>query len=179
MLSELRAAADRRNEAMNASRAAYIESSSSNLNNQLNSDIISPANNIPDNNTILKDITKWKLINPIESNLTGWNLDLFLPNNKLDDFICPICTDICKDCSVLLCGHIFCSECIRRAFVHRFRCPCCQERMDSLSSILPSPWHQVQILGLTVKCNRKSDMLAIDCSKQISLRNYLQHVFCF
>lgn len=79
--------------------------------------------------------------------MAGYPVDRFLP--LMDDFICAICREVCRDTCVIECGHIFCHDCIHEAAKHHSDCPSCRA---SFTVIQSSPWHTSKIRGLPVHC---------------------------
>jgi len=81
----------------------------------------------------------------------GWDQSLFLEQNRTEDYICPICTDVMRDCVETDCGHLFCEACVITALKEKQECPECRERAteDSLTQIKSI---RRKILSLRVKC---------------------------
>lgn len=83
----------------------------------------------------------------------GWVRDRFLQH--MDDFICPICHDVCKDAMTLNCGHTFCQSCITRSEANfQSKCPEC--RTFSMQ-LVPDFSKRMKINGCTVTCVYKEN----------------------
>lgn len=79
--------------------------------------------------------------------MNGYPADRFIVS--IDDYICVICREVCKDTSVIECGHIFCHDCIYEAEKLKKECPSCR---TPFTDIQTSPWHTSKIKGLEVQC---------------------------
>jgi hypothetical protein len=83
----------------------------------------------------------------------GWVRDRFLKN--MDDFICSICHEVCKDAMSLNCGHTFCQSCITRSEANfKSKCPEC--RTFSMQ-LVPDFSKRMKINGCTVSCIYKEN----------------------
>ncbi|KAL6846816.1 hypothetical protein ACP4OV_024264 [Aristida adscensionis] len=49
-------------------------------------------------------------------------------------FTCPICWNVLKAASTTTCGHIFCSECIKKAIKGQKKCPTCRKKLKARST---------------------------------------------
>jgi hypothetical protein len=79
--------------------------------------------------------------------MSGYPADRFIV--PIDDYICVICRDVCKNTCVIECGHIFCHDCIVEAEKQKQECPSCR---TPFTDIQTSPWHTSKIKGLEVHC---------------------------
>lgn len=53
------------------------------------------------------------------------------PPTTFSDKKCPICFDVLKSPSVTLCGHVFCTECLKEVVKTTKQCPICRRKMTS------------------------------------------------
>lgn len=51
------------------------------------------------------------------------------PPVQFSDKKCPVCFDVLNQPSVTLCGHVFCTECIRTVVRTSKQCPICRRKM--------------------------------------------------
>jgi len=42
-----------------------------------------------------------------------------------EEYYCPICFSVIRDCYMTLCGHLFCNDCIKECLNRKHTCPCC------------------------------------------------------
>lgn len=78
---------------------------------------------------------------------SGHLLERFI--TPMDEFVCVICREVCRDTCVLECGHIFCQICIIQASKTVQDCPSCRK---CYTNIQTSPWHRIKINGSHVHC---------------------------
>ena len=87
----------------------------------------------------------------------GYDIDLFINRDKIDDYICPICTMVARNCVEVSCGngHIFCKECIEYHFnVTGHTCPC--DRVPNITKV-NNDFVRRKILNSRVKCENATD----------------------
>lgn len=96
--------------------------------------------------------------------MNGYPLDQFTTN--MDDYICGICKEVCRNASVLCpCGHLFCNKCIVAAYTYQIKCPTCRE----VGAIQSSPWHIQKINGSMYRCKyTHNGCTKIDAVKRMS-----------
>ena len=93
--------------------------------------------------------------------LTGWPLDRFI--DPMDDFICPICREICRNASTINCGHSFCELCILRSNVSAYgdRCSLCRTKIIQQ---VPDFSKRMIINGKIMLCSNKENGCKITAS---------------
>lgn len=80
---------------------------------------------------------------------SGYPVEQF--TEKMDDFLCGVCSDVCIDASSLSCGHLYCHDCIESALLRNRTCPLCRKSADD--GIHPSHWHRRKINGSMYRCS--------------------------
>ncbi|XP_075915508.1 E3 ubiquitin-protein ligase COP1-like [Petromyzon marinus] len=58
--------------------------------------------------------------------------------DKVKDFLCPICFDTMEEAYITKCGHSFCGKCIRRSLEETNRCPNCRYLIEHPTHIFPN-----------------------------------------
>eukprot|EP01084_Bolivina_argentea_P014337 26773_1 len=59
------------------------------------------------------------LFEQIQSDGNGWNCEIFINKDKMDEYKCQSCGNICKDCVELGCDHqdndieLYCNNCLK------------------------------------------------------------------
>ena len=82
---------------------------------------------------------------------SGWTKELFLDQQKIEDYICSICLGIVRDpVETPCCGHLFCEWCLNRWYTQKPSCPCCRDTTEIV--IHPSHWHRRFIANLQIHC---------------------------
>jgi hypothetical protein len=119
---------------------------------------------------------------------TGWPLERFV--EPMDDFICPICREVCRNASTINCGHSFCESCILISNISDYgdRCSICRVKIiqqvpdfskrmaingkfitcinkefgcKTSTSVLRIQEHEKTCDFRKVKCNSCSDMISL------------------
>lgn len=87
-----------------------------------------------DDVTVLKTVThRKKTLKSLSANpITVIPSDTPLPPNPtITERKCPVCFDVIKNPSVTLCGHVYCTECIKAAVGAAKQCPICRKKLTS------------------------------------------------
>jgi len=86
----------------------------------------------------------------------GWDQSIFLEQQRSEDYICSVCTDVMRDCVETDCGHMFCDACVTSALKEKQECPDCREKV-TLTTLSPIKSIRRKILSLRVKCTGSED----------------------
>eukprot|EP01083_Nonionella_stella_P023591 65270_1 len=82
----------------------------------------------------------------------GYDLEIFVEKDKIEQYICQICQHISRDCVEVSCGngHIYCNSCIRYNFkINGHSCPA--DRAKNIT-ITANDFVRRKILASNVKC---------------------------
>ncbi len=82
----------------------------------------------------------------------GYPKEWFVDDGSLEELICAVCLDVCKDVTRTNCDHIFCSFCITECVAIKDECPKCR-RNDVLRK--PDRILKNIISSLKVKSNKR------------------------
>jgi len=56
------------------------------------------------------------------------NENITIPVKPLfEEFVCPICMDMIKNCTITACGHNYCKKCIEESINRKHVCPICND----------------------------------------------------
>ncbi|KAG8187882.1 hypothetical protein JTE90_002426 [Oedothorax gibbosus] len=61
-----------------------------------------------------------------------------LPEDKNNDYLCPICFEMITEAHMTKCGHTFCGECITSSLANSKRCPKCNFVIENSNEIFPN-----------------------------------------
>ncbi len=81
----------------------------------------------------------------------GFPVDLFLEQDKIEDFICAICTEVCRDAVETTCTHIFCSSCLTSALDQKLECPLDHTPLQ-VDQVRAAGFVRRKVLNMRVKC---------------------------
>jgi hypothetical protein len=131
---------------------------------------------VSESNDSVHDINPLQSLHPVAplvsspSTHGGWSKDRFL-HQSIDDYICSICHDVCKDAMTLNCGHSFCQSCITRSeSSFQNKCPECRTLSMHL---VPDFSKRMKINGFTVTCTYKE----FGCSTTDALSRIFTHEY--
>lgn len=83
--------------------------------------------------------------------LHGFPRELFVDKDKIEDFICAICTDVCRDAVETPCTHIFCASCLNTALAIKSECPLDHRELQS-GAVRVAGFVRRKVLDLDVMC---------------------------
>ena len=111
----------------------------------------------------------FSLLESIDSNATGWELDRF--DSVPDDVICPLCKFVCCEAMVLNCGHSFCKNCILSSKEYLSnKCPECNAFTIQL---VPDFAKRMKINGLILSCKYKKE----GCTSKEAVSRIIPHEY--
>eukprot|EP01084_Bolivina_argentea_P146233 256123_1 len=102
----------------------------------------------------------------------GYDLEIFVEKDKIEQYICQICQHISRDCVEVSCGngHIYCNSCIRYNFkINGHSCPA--DRAKNIT-ITANDFVRRKILASNVKCKHHK----FHCEWVGALRQFDHHV---
>jgi len=105
----------------------------------------------------------------------GYPTDRFVNGREIDEFLCPVCLDVVRDCvETKACGHLFCAPCIAR--LATFECPVCQA--DTTSGVQPVAYLRRRVGGLSVRCKYYKERMdgQAGCTETFALREEPRHL---
>jgi hypothetical protein len=98
----------------------------------------------------------------------GWPVERFI--EPMDDFICPICREVCRDASSINCGHSYCESCILISNISEYgdRCSLCRVKIIQQ---VPDFSKRMIINRKLMTCMNKE----LGCKTSTSVLNILEH----
>lgn len=89
--------------------------------------------------------------------------------DKIDDFTCPICSDLAYPPLKTQCGHLFCVECLTAWVKENKNCPCCRNED-------PKPHNDLFITRLMNRLNTHCFNKEKGCNFSGELSSMLEHI---
>lgn len=83
--------------------------------------------------------------------VSGYPAELFVRQEETRDYVCPICTDICREAVETPCAHLFCDTCLSLAVEVKMECPLDHKRLVA-GSVHKAGFVRRKVLNMTVRC---------------------------
>jgi len=83
---------------------------------------------------------------------SGYERELFIDQVTAEDYICPICQDIVRDCVKTSCGHIYCEQCLNKQLKIKRECPVDKRKLKGPDVHIPTELRLMIPTKLMVSC---------------------------